>query len=492
MKQLILILPEIFLTIVALSLLLGEAFFPGKRRLWIHCGIFSLFVAGLHQLMFLFTGAVPLASVFGFEPSVVREAWVQYGLVFGMISIDSLAMFFKLCIIAAVIMVLWLSLEESELQDSTEMGTYTALLLFAVVGMMFLVGSVDFLMAVIALELLSISSFILTGFVLKRRSSSEGAIKFFLVGTLSTGILLYGISYFYGYFGTTSIDALMNLSASPYTRDLALSVIMVFLIAGFGFKLSMAPFHMWAPDAYEAAPTPITAFLSVAPKAAALGFLMRLFGNHAAIGLTPLLAALAAITMTVGNLGALHQTNLKRLLAYSSIAQVGYILVAMVAGGNLGNQAVMIYTFVYIFMNMGVFSILIMVSNRQQSHDIKAFTGLYHKSFGLSIALFIFMLSLTGIPPLSGFIGKFSIFAAVVKSPDLIWLGVVAVINSVISVYYYLKVVRTMFFGDPALSAEPFFSPALLCCLTISLVITLVAGIAPSPLLGWVRLVIGS
>jgi NADH-quinone oxidoreductase subunit N len=299
------------------------------------------------------------------------------------------------------------------------------------------------------------------------------------------------MSYYYGYFGSTHLDALMGYTASGMRPDMALSLILIFLVAGIGFKLAMVPFHMWAPDAYEAAPTPITAFLSIAPKAAAIGFVLRLFNNHAALNLTPVLAVLAALTMTIGNLGALQQTNVKRLLAYSSIAQVGYILVALVGGGSLGGQAAMIYTFVYLFMNLGVFAILIMLSNSVHNEELPVFAGLYKKSFGLSIALIIFLLSLTGIPPMAGFIGKFAVFAAVLKSSNLVWLAVVAVLNSVISLYYYFRIAHQAFFRE-ADAAPISYSPALLSCVIIAVSVTLLAGIIPGPLLSWVRQIVGS
>lgn len=491
MKQLVFLAPEIFLSVLALFVLVGEAFSPQKRKLWIYTGLLGLGLVAVHQLMFFSSHAFPGAAHFGLAPLPAQGGWIQYDTVLGMMAVDSLATFFKFSVIAAVMMVLWLSSDYHEYTDKP-MGTYVSLLLLATVGMMFLVSSQDLLLAVIALELLSIPSFVLTGFIQNRRSSTEGAIKFFLVGTLSTAILLFGISYYYGYFGSTNIAALLEFPSTGLTADLPLSLILIFLISGLGFKLAMVPFHMWAPDAYEGAPTPITAFLSVAPKAAAVGFLLRLLANHAALGITPILSVLAALTMTFGNLGALHQTNVKRLLAYSSIAQVGYILVAIVAGGSLGTQAAMVYSFIYLFMNLGLFAGLLILSNQNHSDEIPTFAGLSGRSMGLALALVIFLLSLTGIPPMGGFVGKFAIFASVITHPDLLWLGIIAVLNSVISLYYYFRIVHQMFFRESDSPVAVVFSPALLCCLVVTLGVTLVAGILPDQLLGWVRSVIGS
>ncbi len=473
LKSIALITPEIILSVLALGLLMWEAFFPNHKKAFIPVSIIGVIGASLF-----------------FLPKASPAAWTNYGTVLGMLSIDTPSIFFKIVIALAVVLVLWISSDYYEYTD-VPMGTYCALLIFSTVGMMLLVSATDLLIAVIALELISIPSFVLTGYILKRRAAAEGAMKFFLVGTFSTGILLFGMSYYYGYFGSTHMDALMAFSANGSRPDMSLSLILVFLVAGLGFKLAMVPFHMWAPDAYEAAPTPITAFLSIAPKAAAIGFILRLFNNHAALNLTPVLAILAAVTMTVGNLGAIHQTNIKRLLAYSSIAQIGYILVALVGGGSLGGQAAMIYTFVYLFMNLGVFAILIMVSNTIHSEEIPVFAGLSKKSFGLAVALVFFLLSLTGIPPMAGFVGKFAVFAAVLKSPGLAWLAIVAVLNSVISLYYYFKIAQQAFFREA--DASPVgYSPALLSCVIIALAVTVLAGIFPGPLLGWVRQIVGS
>jgi NADH-quinone oxidoreductase subunit N len=488
MKQLILLFPEIFLSVVSLAILVGEAFYPKKRKTWLHVGFASLLICLIHQVSFFVLGASPWAGGLGVEPLVSKGLWIQYDTIFGMVALDSLAVFFKIILLIAVILVGWISLDYYEFKD-TPLGTYASLLLIATVGMLFLVGSVDFLCAIISLEILSISSFVLSGFILSRRSSSEGAIKFLLVGTLSTAIFLLGISYYYGYFGSTRIEPLQQLTAGV---DLPLSLILMLLLAGIGFKLAMVPFHMWAPDAYEGSPTPVTAFLSVAPKAAAIGFLLRLIPNPDALGLTPVISVLAALTMTVGNLGALHQTNVKRLLAYSSVAQVGYILVAMVAGGTLGSQAAMVYTFFYVFMNMGIFAGLLIVSSDSHSEELTTFSGLSNKSLLLSLALIMFLLSLTGIPPLAGFVGKFAVFASVIQKPELLWLGIVAVLNSVVSLYYYFRIAQQIFFKESSHSNPPVLSPALVSCLVIALVVTLIGGMFPEQVLGWVRNVVGS
>ncbi len=473
MKNLTLLCPEIFLAVMALAILLGDAFTNNLKKVWLYLSVGSLLGVGFSYIKLFFNQ--PLA-----DPNVLN-----------MIVVDPLATFFKITIVAGVLIIFWLSADYPEFK-SLSFGTYSALLLLATVGMLLLVGSTDLILAVISLELLSVSSFVLTGYVRGRRSSGEAAIKYFLVGGLSTALLLFGISYYYGYFGTTSLSPLLNFNGAQQSVDLGLSMILILLVSGLGFKLAMVPFHMWAPDAYEGAATPIAAFLSSAPKAAAIGFIARLFSRHADLGFTPVLAVLAAITMSVGNIGALPQSNLKRLLAYSSIAQVGYILVALVAGGNSGLEAAMIYTFIYLFMNLGVFAVLLIVANQSRSEELETFAGLSKRSFPLALIMMILLLSMTGIPPLAGFIGKFSVFSAVITQPSLLWLGIVAVINSVISLYYYFKIAQQMYFKESTQTQPLEFTPALVSCLILSVGVTVVAGILPNQLLGWVRNIVGS
>jgi NADH-quinone oxidoreductase subunit N len=491
--SLILLAPEIFLSVLAMIILIWEGFTPQVKRPYIYASVFGLLLAGVFIVPVFVVNVLPGAAQLGIFPRVQDLGWVQYDLVLNMLSVDSFSLFFKLILIISSILVLWISVDYFEF-EKVSMGTYSAMILMTTVGMMFLVGSVDFLIAIIALELVSIPSFILTGFILGRRSCSEAAIKFFLVGTFSTGLLLFGISYFYGYFGSTSIIELRAFSDAGLVPDMPLRLLLVFLVAGFGFKLAMVPFHMWAPDAYEGAPTPITAFLSVGPKVATIGFLLRIFASHQQLGLTTILAILAAITMTVGNLGALKQMNMKRLMAYSSIAHVGYILVALVAGGRWGVEAAMLYVFVYLFMNLGVFAIHIMVSNKSKDDNITAFAGLSKSSLGLAVSLAIFLLALTGIPPLAGFIGKFYVFAAAIKqSPHLLWLVILAVLNSVVSLYYYFRIAQQAFFRDPLDPAgQPLVSPSLLSCLWVAAGATVLLGLFPNGLVHWVQRILGS
>jgi NADH-quinone oxidoreductase subunit N len=445
-----------------MALLLGDAFAPSRRRLWL--------------------GAAS-ALVLAAAACVVRSL-DQTGVVLGMMAVDGLGHFFRLTLLGGVLLVLWMSSDYGAFAKARiGWGTYAALLLFSAAGLLFLVASMDLLMVVISLELISVTSFILTGFQRRERRSTEAAIKFFLVGAFSSGIMIYGISLLYGLLGSTSLQALADADLLGLPR-FPLVGSLLFILAGLGFKLGMAPFHMWIPDAYEGAPTPVTAFLSVAPKAAAVGVLVRALSNHAELDLTGVLAVLAALTMTLGNLSALRQTNVKRLMAYSSIAQVGYILVGFVAAGKLGMLSVLVYTLAYLFMNLGAFACVIAVTDEAGTDEIEGFAGLSRRSLPLALATTVFLLSLTGIPPLIGFVGKFAIFAAAVAE-GWIWLAVAGVLNSVVSLYYYFLIAHRMFFTEPARSGPVRLTPALAACVALTLFVTLAVGLFPNALLAW-------
>lgn len=468
--------PEIFLTAAALLLFVGDAFRPGQRRLW-------LAVAGLSVV-----GAIGL--LLGLPANTPGPMVVS----------DGLSLFFKLAILGSALCVLCMSADFWEFGAVSSWGTYAGLLLIAAVGAMLLASAVDFLMMLIAVEILGISSFILTGYLKEKRGPAEAAIKFFLIGAFSSGMMIYGISIFYGLTGTTGLNAVrvlagqVFLSSAPAGGIAGLPLAPTFVgaavlvLAALCFKLALAPFHVWAPDVYEGAPTPVTAFLSTVPKAAGLAALIRVFEGHTLWGLSPLLAWLAVASMTLGNLAALPQTNVKRLLAYSSIAQMGYVMAGFVAAGPLGTPSVLVYTAVYVFMNLGAFACVLAVTNDARTEELDAFSGLAQRNLPLALACAAFFFSLTGLPPLAGFIGKFSIVAAAMEG-RWVWLAAVVVANSVVSLYYYFGVVRRMFFSEPVASHKLSLSPALTGCVGAALLLTLAAGVFPHTLLAWARAV---
>jgi NADH-quinone oxidoreductase subunit N len=320
---------------------------------------------------------------------------------------------------------------------------------------MVMLSSVDLLILFVALELVSVSSFILTGFERSNPKSNEGAVKYFLFGAFSSAIMAYGISLYYGATGTTGLIGLTSAQGPV----LILGILLILL--GFCFKASVAPMHFWVPDAYEGAPLPVTAFLSLAPKIATMGVMLRVFSiliPAAEIQLTGLLALLAGLTMTIGNFTALFQTNVKRLLAYSSVAQAGYMMIGIVSGNAMGLEGVLLYSFIYVAMNLGAFAVAQAVGDTganegQGSYDISSFDGLSKRSFGMALAMSFCLLSLAGIPPMAGFIGKFYIFSSAFQTGHY-FLAALGLINSLVSVYYYVRIVYHMFLR-PAPSAKP-------------------------------------
>ena len=413
----------------------------------------------------------------------------------GMFILDAFAIFFKIIFLVAAILTIMISHRYLEIERANT-GEYYALMLFAVVGMMFMASAGDFIAIFVSLETMAISFYILVGFLKSNRKSNEAALKYFVLGSFSTGILLYGISLIYGMTGTTNLErigasgaaAAMNTDQAPI---FLLGVIL--LTVGLGFKIAAVPFHMWAPDAYEGAPTPITAFLSTASKAAAFVVLLRVFAvAFLQIGdrWAPLLAILAVGSMSLGNIAAILQDNIKRMLAYSSISHAGYVLMGVLAVGlgtsdetrDFGLTSVILYLFIYTFVNIGAFSLVIMLRRGHVVGDrVVDFAGLAQRAPFASFAMLVFMLSLAGIPATAGFVGKWYLFGAAIRA-DYTWLAVVAVLNSAISLYYYARVVVMMYVKDAADDAR--LAPSLGQRLAIAACITftLVFGIYPEPI----------
>jgi len=347
---------------------------------------------------------------------------------------------------------------------NVNLGEFLSLILCCAAGLMFLVSSDDLLMVFLSMEFVGIVSYVLVGYIRDDRKAGEGAVKFYLIGAFSSAIMVYGMSFIFGLAGTTSISMLGNLVASGQLQStLLLKSSVLLLMVGLGFKLAMVPFHSWLPDAMEGAPSAVSGFISVAPKAAGLAIVIRIFGE--AFPLTHLqmvgtLTVLAIATMTLGNLMALPQTNIKRLLAYSSIGHIGYIMVGVIAANELGISGVMVYVVAYLFMNLGAFACVIAVSNRLGSSEIEDFAGLSRRCLPIALVFAVFLFSLCGLPPTAGFIGKLLVFAGAVKkscsqagvnplATPYLWLVIVGVLNSVISVYYYMRVTYQMFFAEP-------------------------------------------
>jgi NADH-quinone oxidoreductase subunit N len=363
-------------------------------------------------------------------------------------------------------------------------GEYYFLVLCATLGMMIMAGGIDLITLFIGLETMAVSFYILTGFIKPNQRSNEAAVKYFLLGAFSLGILLYGMSLLYGFAGTTNLRVMAaTFAGQPRNPVLILAVILI--AAGMGFKIAAVPFHMWAPDVYEGAPTPITAFLSVGSKAASFAMLLRILLEGVpsmSAEWRELFWVLSIITMTVGNLAALTQSNVKRMLAYSSIAHAGYLLMGIVAGGQRGVTAMLVYLLVYGFMQIGAFAVVVLLHRRDViGEDLKDFSGLHFRSPFAAFAMLLFMLSLGGIPPTAGFMGKFWLFGAAIEA-GYYWLALIGVLNSAVSLYYYVRIVVFMYLKKETTGSDPVTSPALALTLAVAVAATILLGVYPRQL----------
>lgn len=399
-------------------------------------------------------------------------------------TIDNYSLFFNILFLLSTGLVILISHSYIKREDINH-GEYYALLMFSTIGMMLMASGADLLNIFIGLEVMSISIYILTGFKRSKLISNEASLKYFLLGAFATGFLLYGISLIYGTTGTIDLRQIACFIAGKGgVKDPLLLMGMGLIIVGLGFKVASVPFHAWVPDVYEGAPTAVTAFMSVGPKAAAFAAFMRIFLT--AFGSShyewqKAIWILAVLTMTVGNIVAISQTNIKRMLAYSSIAHAGYLLVALVAANNLGVSGTLFYLLAYIFMNIGAFAIVIVLSQKGDvGMNINDYAGLGFKHPMLAIAMTLFMFSMAGVPPMAGFVGKFYIFSAAIKS-GYVGLAIIGVINSVISVYYYLRITVIMYMKEPVRDFQPLtISPLIVVAIAIAVVGTLHLGIFPS------------
>jgi NADH-quinone oxidoreductase subunit N len=379
--------------------------------------------------------------------------------------------------------------------ERASFGEYYALLLFATSGMMFIASALDLIVLYLGLELMSLSTYVLVGVIRHDARSNEAAIKYFLLGGFSSAFLLFGASLIYGLTGTTDIKEIAGFITEQGlgTNKILLLSVVLFIVA-FGFKIAAVPFHMWAPDAYEGAPTSVTAFMSVGPKAAgfaAIGRVLMIGFGSVKIEWSTVLIPLAVLSMCVGNVVAISQTNIKRMLAYSSIAHAGYALLGVIAGTGEGLSSMMNYLFIYTFMNIGAFTVVILLrSEGFKGEDLSDYEGLA-KSHPLAAALMlIFMFSLTGIPPTAGFIAKFYVFAEAIRSGHVL-LVVIAVIFSVISAYFYLRVVMYMYMKEPQKEVRLSTSVPAGLTLMVTALAVLLFGIFPSYILEIVRLAVG-
>ena len=427
-----------------------------------------------------------------------RLLWGDSAALFhGAVVLDGFALFFKLLLALAAFAAVWMSLGSREIQK-TGTGEYWAVLLASTLGLLFMASSTNLLMAYLALEFVSLTSYVLSGFMRHSRRASEASLKYLIYGGVASGTMIYGMSWVYGLAGSLDFRAIHAALMTSEGAALPLLVALILTLAGLGYKVAAFPFHMWAPDVYQGAPIPVTAFLAVGSKAAGFALMIRFFftamaqsageGVYQLVGgvdWSQLILVLSIVTMTFGNLAAVtQQGNVKRLLAYSSIAHAGYMLMGFAVLNDDGVRAMLFYLTVYYLMNLGAFVVVMLVANSTGREDLAGYRGLAWRGGAIpAVAMAIFLFSLTGLPPLAGFVGKFYLFAAVVEK-QLYLLAVVGVLNSVVSLVYYARIVKTMFLEQPAggeaAVAVDWHNGVLLGLLMIG---TLVLGVAWGPLI---------
>ena len=402
---------------------------------------------------------------------------------FGLIICDPFSLAFRWITLWTLTIVLLLAVSSRELEPSAH-GECLGLVLFIGVGLMLMAEARHLLMAYVAMELVSLSSYVLVGFLHDQRSA-EASLKYLLFGALSSGIMLFGMSLLFGITGALAFpDILRAVTGLSGPMAGALLTAIALLLAGLAFKISMVPFHMWTPDAYEGAPIAVTALLSVGPKAAGLALLLRITETlrPAWPSLAPVVLALTIVTMTLGNLVALVQTNVKRLLAYSTIGQAGYLLIGFSVDTPLGHEGLLLYLVAYLFMNLGAFACVVAVVNDTGSESLDAFRGLSKRSPALALSAALFLLSLAGIPPLLGFFGKFLLFGSALEAGRPV-LAIAGVVNSAIALYYYVNLIRLMYFVPPEHAGPLRPAPLLRLALGVCAAATLLLGLCPAPLL---------
>jgi NADH-quinone oxidoreductase subunit N len=464
--MLLAILPEIGLVLLAALVLVLDLVWRGPtRRLlgWVTAG--GLLVVAILAVLLARPGSQP-ELIFG-----------------GMLRLDGTAFVFRLIfVLGAALTALFMVDQEPEGQQ----GEFYVLMLVATLGMSLMASSADLIMLYLAIETTSLPLYVMAGFMTRDPKSTEAGMKYFLFGAMTTAVMLYGFSLLYGFSGTTNLYAMAPQFGQMPLPALVLAVILV--LVGFGFKVSAVPLHFWAPDVYEGAPTPVAGFLSTASKAAGFAVLMRVliaaFPQAALPGFfaywQTLVAILAAASMIIGNFLAAVQKNIKRLLAYSSIAQAGYILTGVAAGTASGYSAATYYLLSYLVTNLAAFGIVALVGRIVCSDEIEAYKGLQRRNPGLALGLLVALLSLGGIPPLSGFVGKLLVFGAAIQA-NMVWLAVIGVLTSVLGLYYYLNVIKVVYQGQPAGGSHPLpvtapWQVALLICVVGILVLGTVIG----------------
>ncbi|MBS4028177.1 MAG: NADH-quinone oxidoreductase subunit N [Ignavibacteriales bacterium] len=473
--------PETILTVTFCVAILADLIFPKAQKQIGYISFLGILVAILFALRCDFGNGISIFS--------------------NMYAVDAFSVFFKVIIGISSLIVIAFSLQSDELNTKgRKLGEYYALLVALTLGMFLMTGASNLLMMYLALELSSITSYILSGYMREKEDSSEASLKYILFGAAASGAMLYGISILFGLTGSLDIYAIQKAMTSGGMNSITLLFATIFILVGFGYKISAAPFHFWTPDVYQGSPITITALLAVASKAGGFAMMIRFF----AIGFSQptvngfvniiqgfdwqmIIAAISVLTMTLGNLVAVWQTNMKRLLAYSSIAHAGYMLMAFTVMSNSGIAAIMLYFIIYLFMNLGAFYVVMILAQKLGSEDVEDYKGLAYRSPLVCVVMALFLVSLTGLPPTAGFIGKLYIFSSLIAE-KWYWLALIGALNSVVSLFYYVKVFKNMFLKQPegdTLSIT--FSPYQIAWMMILAIPTLFFGLYFSPLVEYAQ-----
>ncbi|ROL56551.1 NADH-quinone oxidoreductase subunit N [Bacteroidetes/Chlorobi group bacterium Naka2016] len=478
-RSLTLFIPELILVGTLLVMILTDLIFKRFRFVNAFVSLVGFILAGV----FLF---LQPRNSFAFLNSFV---------------VDDFSFFIKIIILISNILIVLMSFESKELiEKGRNLGEFYTFLVGMTFGMFLVSGATNLILIYLAIETMSISSYILAGYTKEIKRASEASLKYVIFGAVSSGLMIYGISLLFGLTGSLNLIEIRDFLATNKVDSLAFFVSAMLVLAGFAYKISAVPFHFWTPDVYEGAPITITAYLSVASKAAGFAILIRFIKSALSVPTETLdsiwtmvgnvdwsliIAVLSALTMTLGNIVALWQNNLKRLLAYSSIAHAGYILMGVATLNETGTAAVLVYFFMYLLMNIGAFICVMLISNEIGSEDIKDFEGLGYRAPLLSAVFSVLLFSLIGLPPTAGFIAKFYIFAAAIDA-NLIWLAVIGVINSVISLYYYVKIMRNMFIRGLDVDSPAIKTAKLNQVVVILLAaLTILFGVYFSPIINW-------
>ncbi|MHB8851814.1 MAG: NADH-quinone oxidoreductase subunit N [Ignavibacteriaceae bacterium] len=481
-----LIKPEIAVTITLVLLVLVDLIMNKNKKFLPY-----IFIGGLTVTLYFIIAQYGTSS---FAFNISKNL--------GMVIVDPFGNFFKILIAGSSIIIILFSMLSNEIKDGADrQGEYYVLIAGMILGMFFMVSSADLILIYVSIEMLSLSSYVLAGFDKQAIRNSEASLKYVIYGGISSGIMLFGISILYGLTGSTNLYEINSLVQASQVHGFTYVLSGFLIFVAIGFKISAAPFHFWTPDVYEGAPIPITAYLSIASKAAGFALLIRFVKITFIQSVDPngfwhllniidwktFIIIISILTMTLGNFAAIWQNNMKRLLAYSSIAHAGYLLLGLAVLSNEGIAAILIYFVIYGFMNLGAFLVVMLISNKLGSEEIDDYDGLGSKAPFLSVSLAIFLVSLTGLPPTAGFIGKLYIFLALVDA-KMIVVAVIALLNTVVSLYYYARVLKHMFLSDST-KETPAFTTSISSIVFVALMLApiLIFGIYFTPLVDFAK-----